>query len=50
MTAGYSSKLNHVNLRQKKGNLRLVAVQAGKCMLLKKGDQPATLRGSIFQP
>lgn len=50
MTAGYSGKLNHVNLRQKKRNLHLVDLQAGKCMLLKRGDQPMTLRGSLFQP
>lgn len=50
MTAGYSGKLNPVNLRRKKRNLHLVDSQAGKCVLLKKGDQPMTLQGSIFQP
>ena len=48
MTAGYSGKLNHVNLRQKKRNLHLVDLQAGKCMLLKRGDQPMTLGALYF--
>lgn len=50
MTAGYAGKLNHVNLRRKKLNLHLVDLQAGKCVLSKRGDQPMALRGSRFQP
>lgn len=45
MTAGYSGKLNHVNLQWKERNLPMVDLQAGKCVLSQRGDGPTDLQG-----
>lgn len=41
LTAGYSGKLNHVNLQRKKRNLSGVDLQAGDGRIQRRGTHPA---------